>query len=266
MFRGDRLVSELVDVSLGAGIARVRLNDPASLNAMGFTMAHDLRATFERLAADDAVRVVILEGAGGNFSSGGHLKDALACAAEGPAGASRFMANFNAMLLTVFNFPKPIIGLGRGVAAGGALGLLLCTDIILLARSARLIQAFIHVGLAPDCGTSLLLARRVGIGRAKELTLTGRRVEAEEALDMGLCDALHADEEIDERAQSLARSIAIKSPLATAHTKQIMQSGQFATLPAALDMEAAVQIVLMQGADFREGVQAFMEKRPPAVG
>lgn len=254
-------MTPLVEIRRNGAVGSVLLNDPRTLNSLSLQMTQELLAAFAVLAADERIRVVLLEGAGSHFSAGGNLNDALACAAEGPRGAARFMGSFNSLIRTAFYFPKPILGVVRGTAAGGALGLLLCTDIILLSHSARIMQAFIHVALAPDCGTSTLLARRVGIGRAKELTLTGRQVSGEEACRLGLADGLYSDDDLGPQAIKLAETIASKSPLAVAQTRQLMQRAQFASLDDALELEGSAQALLMQSADFREGVAAFREKR-----
>ena len=243
-------------------VAMVTLDDPATLNALGYRMADEVRAAFERLANAAEVRIVLLRGNGGHFSSGGNLNDALEMS-EQNAGL-RFMEGFNAMIRTVYTFPKPLIGVARGSVAGGGLGLLLCTDLIFLGRSASLMQAFVHVALAPDCGTSHLLAARIGLARAKEMTLTGRKVGAEEALRIGLGDSLHDDDDVLTAAQYLATEIGSRAPLATSTAKQLMQRGTLASLNAALDSERTAQCELLQTADFREGVAAFREKRRPA--
>lgn len=245
-------------------LASIVLDDSGTLNSMSLQMTHELRLAFAALAEEEAIRVVLLEGAGGNFSAGGNLGDAAACALEGPGGAARFMTGFNALLRAAYYFPKPLIGVVRGSAAGGAVGLLLCADIILVARTSCISLAFINIGLAPDCGTSLLLARRIGIGRAKELALTGRRIDGEEASRMGLADGIHAEDELGPQATRLAQSIAVKPPLAVMQSKQLVQRAQSLSFDEALDMEAAAQALLMQTADFREGVAAFLEKRRAA--
>jgi 2-(1,2-epoxy-1,2-dihydrophenyl)acetyl-CoA isomerase len=243
-------------------VATVTLDDPATRNALGYRMAGEVRAEFERLAAADDVRVVLIRGRGGHFSSGGNLNDALEMSA--PQSAPRFMEQFNAMIRTVFSFPKPVIAAACGSAAGGGLGLLLCSDLILLGRSASLMQAFVHVALAPDCGTSHLLAARVGPSAAREMTFTGRKVGAEEALRIGLADSLHEDDQVLAAAQALAANIATRAPLATTAAKRLMQRSTLAALNEALAAEAAEQCKLLQTTDFREGVRAFQEKRPAA--
>jgi 2-(1,2-epoxy-1,2-dihydrophenyl)acetyl-CoA isomerase len=258
----ENCMSRCVDVTLAGAIAKVALNDPPTRNALGSDMASQLCSAFAQLASNESVRVVLLSGTGASFSSGGNLNEALSIAGD-PQSAARFMENFNALMRTVFFFPKPVISVVRGSAAGGALGLLLCTDIILLARSAKLMQAFIHVALAPDCGTSQLLAGRVGFARAKEMTLTGRQVAAEEALRIGLGDALHDDDGIASAADELAALIAARPPLASSNAKQLMQRARFASFDEVLEMEATVQCQLLQTEDFREGATAFREKRRP---
>jgi 2-(1,2-epoxy-1,2-dihydrophenyl)acetyl-CoA isomerase len=243
-------------------LATLTLDDPATRNALGYRMAGEVRAAFEQLAAAQEVRVVLLCGNGGHFSSGGNLNDALEMSE--PRSASRFMEGFNAMIRTVFAFPKPVIGVARGAVAGGGLGLLLCSDVILLGRSASLMQAFVHVALAPDCGTSHLLAARIGSAAAKHMTFTGRKVDAEEALRIGLGDALHDDDRLLEQAQQLAATLAARAPLAMAAAKRLLQRSAIAALNDALEAEGAEQCELLQTADFREGVQAFRQKRAAA--
>ncbi len=251
-----------VAIAADGPVATVVLDDPATRNALGYRMAGEVRAAFEQLAAAAAVRVVLLRGNGGHFSSGGNLNDALEMSA--PDRAMDFMDGFNAMIRTVFAFPKPVIGVACGAVAGGGLGLLLCSDLIMLGRSASLMQAFVHVALAPDCGTSHLLAARIGTARAKDMTLTGRKVGAEEAVRIGLGDSLHDDDAALTAAQQLAAEIASRAPSATSAAKRLMQHSMLASLDAALAAEAATQCELLQTADFREGVRAFREKRRPA--
>lgn len=242
-------------------VATVTLDDPATRNALGYRMADEVRAAFESLASAAEVRVVLLRGKGGHFSSGGNLNDALAMSEQNVA--MRFMEGFNAMIRTVFALPKPLIGVARGSVAGGGLGLLLCTDLIFLGRSASLTQAFVHVALAPDCGTSHLLAARIGLARAKEMTLTGRKVRAAEALRIGLGDSLYDDDDVLTAAREAAATIASRAPLATSSAKQLMQRPTLASLNESLQAEAAAQCELLQTADFREGVGAFLQKRRP---
>jgi 2-(1,2-epoxy-1,2-dihydrophenyl)acetyl-CoA isomerase len=255
-------MSGLVRSSVKDGVARVELDDPDRLNAIGVDMARELTAVFDDLTDRDDVRVVLLTGRGAHFSAGGNLRDALA-ASTSVVGRAAFMAGFNALIRSVFHCPKPVVSLVRGTGAGGALSLILSTDIVLLARSARLMQAFIHVGLAPDCGTACLLERRVGPGRARELTLTGRTVGAEEALAMGLGDFLYDEETIEAEADRLVAILAAKAPLAVRETKVLMQRAAFTTLDQALDLEAVAQEALMATRDFAEGAAAFVEKRRP---
>lgn len=250
-----------VTIAYDGPVATLTLDDAATLNALGYALAGELRSAFERLAAATGIHAVILRGNGNHFSSGGNLNDALSM--SDPPSAVRFMDGFNSLIRTACAFPKPLIGVARGSVAGGGLGLLLCSDVILLGRSATLMQAFVHVALAPDCGTSHLLAARVGPGAAKEMTLTGRKVGAEEALRLGLADGLHEDDEVLAAAQTLAASIAARAPLATSAAKQLLQRSLLRSLDAALDAEAAAQCRLLQTADFREGVAAFQEKRRP---
>jgi len=251
-----------VAIAADGPVAKVTLDDPATRNALGYQMAEEVRVTFERLAAKAEIRVVLLCGSGGHFSAGGNLNDALQMST--PSGAANFMERFNSMIRTVFAFPKPVIGVACGSVTGGGLGLLLCSDLILLGRSASLMQAFVHVALAPDCGTSCLLASRIGLARAKEMTLTGRKVDAEEALRVGLGDSLHNDDDVLLEAQNLTAAIATRAPLATAAAKQLMQRSMLAPLDEALEAEARAQRELLQTADFREGARAFREKRRPA--
>lgn len=250
-----------VAIARDGPVATVMLDDPATRNALGYRMAGEVRAAFEHLADASEVRVVLLRGNGGHFSSGGNLNDALEMST--PQSAVRFMEGFNAMIRAASAFPKPVIGVARGTVAGGGLGLLLCSDLILLGRSASLMQAFVHVALAPDCGTSHLLAARIGAARAKEMSLTGRKVSAEEALRIGLGDSLHDDDDVLSAAQRLATEIASRAPLATSAAKRLMQRSMLASLNDALAAEAEAQCQLLQTADFREGVQAFREKRHP---
>lgn len=253
-------MTQYLQVDTEAGVARVTLCDPASLNALNPGMAAELTAAFRGFAADGDVRAVVLAGSGKHFSAGGNLHAARQ-ASGSQAAADGFMAAFNDMILAVWECPVPVIAAARGSVAGGALGLMLCADTVILGLGARLLQAFIHIGLAPDCGTSVLLAQRVGAARAADLSYTGRTVNATEAVAMGLGEYLLPDDAIEAAALNMARSIAGKSAVAIRQAKALLRAPKAAELRDALAQEGRVQSVLLQTDGFRQRVDAFIQKK-----
>lgn len=250
-----------IEANVNDGIALVLLEDPGTRNAISLDMAQALTRLVREYVSDQAVHAVVLGGANGTFSSGGNLRDGLSHANGGAPDVSNLMMIYNELCRTLFHFPKPIISVVSGVAAGGALGIALCTDVILMERKARVSQAFIKIGLAPDCGSSFLLSQRVGLVRAKEMTLSGRPVGAEEALHIGLADSIHDEADIFRAAENQARCLSQGGGLAVMQSKILLQDPFVSSFERALALEGAVQASLLQSADFKTRAEAFANSR-----
>lgn len=250
-----------IQVEKQDGIALITLNLPDKLNALSMPMRAELAAASSDAASDPAVRVVVLTGAGRAFCSGadvtsqGHFPDSLA--------ARERVQRLHNWLMGLQNMEKPLITAVNGVAAGGGASVALLGDIILAADTARFIFAFRRVALVPDLAAMYTLPRLIGALAAKELFLTGRPVDAEEALRLGMVNRVVPAAQLMETTMEMAATIAAGPTRALGLTKRIVNRSLDASLPELLEMEAAAQALCMMSDDHGEGVRAFLEKRPP---
>ena len=253
---------------VGDSVEVVTLNRPDRLNAMNAELCGALHETFDRLASDRSCRVIVLTGAGRAFCAGLDLHGF--GPAPGANGSDKVrddlagQEHMSRMVLRVRATPQPVIAAINGPAAGFGLALALGSDIRYAARSAVLRVAFINVGASNcDMGTSWLLPRLIGASRAHELMLTGRRVDAEEAVRIGLVADVVDDERLLDRALEGAGQIAEWAPWAVRLTKQGMWSAlEVPSEQTAIEYEDRQQIMMVQSGAMQEAVAAFLEKRP----
>jgi enoyl-CoA hydratase/carnithine racemase len=243
------------------------LNRPQALNALSPDMARELTDYFQGLKLRPDVRVIILRGEGRLFCAGADLgTDAFA---EGGAGrAQRQMAMqklYSGVVRAMRGCPQPIIALIHGAACGGGLSLALAADVRYAAPNARVNAAYIKVGLGGcDMGAGYLLPRLVGLSNASEFLLTGRFIDAERALRMGLVSEIAPEEELLDLGLNLARDMLKTAPMGLRLTKETLNAEIDApSLDAALTLEDRQQVLLLETADHREAVKAFLEKRAP---
>ena len=247
------------------GIAVVRLNRPGRYNAMTAVMFDELERLALSLDDEDALRVVILTGAGKAFCAGYDLADAADLPGLGALGMLDLQERAARALLAVRSLRVPVIAAVNGPAAGGGLALALAADIRIAAPGARFNAAFVRIGLsAGDLGTSWLLTRLVGPAAASEICFTGRLVGAAEALDLGLVNSVSEPEKLLGDALSLAAAISANSPGGVQLSKRALQANlETASYAAALELENRGQALLTRGADVPEALAALREKRPP---
>ena len=246
------------------GIATLTFNRPERMNALSTPIMEGLLHGLPRLAGDPAVRVIVLTGAGRAFCAGGDVKSM----AEG--GEQRSAAEATARLRShmevsriLHELPKPTIAMVNGPAAGAGLALALACDLRIAGASARLVTAFVRVGFSGDFGGSYFLTKLVGTAKARELYFTGRPVDANEALSLGLVNRVVADEELRDTTMELARSLAHGPTIALSLMKRNMNCAESDGLAELLDMEAAHQVQTGRTEDHREAARAFVEKRAP---
>jgi len=243
------------------GVAEIILSRPAAMNALSTTMLTALADACAGVAADREVRVVVLAAAGERaFCVGADLKERAAMSdsqllAQRPA----FRAAFGGLL----GLPQPVIAAVHGFALGGGCELALSCDVIVADDTAVFGLPEATVGLVPGCGGTQLLARRIGPGRAADLVLSGRKVSAAEAERIGLADRRVTDGAAVDCALGLARQIAANSPVAVRAAKRAMRLGSGLGLAAALEVEDAAWRTAAMSDDRREGIAAFVAKRPP---
>ena len=261
--------SEVLVTTPAAGVRQITLNRPEKLNAMNVTLVRRLHAVLDELADDRGCRVVILTGAGRGFCAGLDLTGyGTVPAHEGQGPVQQGFAtqqHIAGLIPHLRRLPYPVIAAVNGPAAGGGFALVLGSDIRLAAASARFNAAFVRIGLsACDIGTSWLLPRLVGAGRAHELMLTGRIFGAEEAARIGLVLEVVPDDVLLERALEEAELVMRNSPMGIHMTKEVMWSAlEIPGQQAAIDLENRTQIMVSQTADATEARRAFLEKRPP---
>ena len=241
------------------GVARLRLNRPEARNALNTKMRRAL-AEAVRAADDDArIRCAIISGTEKHFAAGADLKEIVDL---GPADMWRL--EILRFWKVIAAFSKPLIAAVSGPALGGGCELALHADIILAARSARLGQPEVKVGLMPGGGGTQRLIRAIGKYRAMKLMLTGDPVSADEAFAMGMVSEVVADEELHNRAVAMAAQIASLPPIALRLIKEVALAGANSSLDAGLMLERRAFELLFDTADRKEGLQAFIERRQPS--
>ena len=255
---------ELIE-TIEDGIVTLTFNRPERMNALSTPIMQGLLDGLPRLAGDPAVKVVVLTGAGRAFCAGGDVKSM----AEG-GGERRSMAEAAAHLRSrmevsriLHELPKPTIAMINGPAAGAGLALALACDLRIAGTSARLVTAFVRVGFSGDFGGSYFLTRLIGTARARELYFTGRSVDADEALTLGLVNQVVPDEGLDAATTELARSLAHGPSIALSLMKRNLNCAESGDLAELLDMEAIHQVQTGRTEDHREAAKAFVEKRTP---
>ena len=247
------------------GVDWLTLNRPESLNAMSPTMMLELQHYFGELYVKPEVRVVVLKGAGRGFCSGLDLKGEREEGGLSPVDGMRTQRRVSEIMMRMRRAPQPIISLINGPASGGGFGLALASDIRIATPGAKMNAAFIRIGLtACDVGVSYFLPRLIGSSLASELLLTGNFISAERALAVGLVSKVVENDTLEEAGAQMAADIVRNSPMGVRLTKEgLNMSIDANSLEAVIAMEDRQQILVAQTGDMKEGIRAFMEKRPP---
>jgi enoyl-CoA hydratase/carnithine racemase len=260
-----------VRVTSRGAVALVVFDDPERRNAMTEAMGRALTEVVARLAADPAVRAVVLTGEGSAFSAGGDLAMLEAKSSAGreqPGEAARaanraFMRDFYRLFLAVRDLPCPSIAAIQGAAIGAGLAVALACDLRIAAREAKLGLNFAKLGIHPGMGSSWTLPRLVGPAHAADLLLSGRIIDGVEAERIGLVNAAVPRDEVVATALARAEEIAACAPIAVRGAKRALAHTAAASLDEQLDFEAEQQAICYESADFAEGLRAAREKRPP---
>ena len=238
------------------GVATITLDVPDKLNRVSMLARGQLRTVFEELDTDDTVRFVVLAGAGGSFTAGGDIAGFLQ---KSSWDVSRLADDVAAPE----RCSKPVLARLQGYVLGVGFELALACDFRLAADDVQLGFPEVTIGMIPGSGGTQRLARLVGLGRAKDMVMRGRRVGADEALALGLVTEAVPAEELDAAVGSLLEELSRHSPLALAMAKRVLNHAYSGPLPLGLELEGLAYGLLQQSHDFREGVQAFGEKRKP---
>ncbi len=251
------------------GVTRITLNRPEKLNAMTSDLVERLHETLARISVDTTCRVVLLTGSGRGFCAGLDLGGYGAAPHTEGMGATQagfaVQKHIASLIPRLRSLPQPVIAAVNGAASGGGLALVLGSDIRMGSTTSKFNVAFVRIGFsACDIGTSWLLPRLVGVARAQELMLTGRIIDADEALRIGLLVDVVEPERLIDAALAKAEEIIRNTPFGIALTKEAMWTAlEIPALQSAIDLENRQQILSSHTADARESMQAFLEKRPP---
>jgi 2-(1,2-epoxy-1,2-dihydrophenyl)acetyl-CoA isomerase len=243
-------------------VATLTLNRPEARNALDIVMRRELVGALDEIESDEAVRVLILTGAGGHFCAGGDVKtmrEKRHTAAEGRARVELL----NVMVRRLVDFPRPTIAMVDGYAVGAGSNLALCCDLIVASDRAKFGELFWKIGLAPDGGGTWLLSRLVGLARAKELIFTADVIDAAEAARIGLVNRVVPAAALEPTTRVLAEKIAAGPPAVLRMAKHMVNRAATSDLATALDLEAFCQGLAIASEDHQEGLKAFFEKRPP---
>jgi len=235
------------------------LNRPNVFNSFNQTMAFQLHAALDACAVDDNVRVVVIKGEGKAFCAGQDLAEVID--PEGPEMKNIVGEHYNPIILKIRNLEKPVIAAVNGVAAGAGANIALACDITIAKKSAAFIQAFSKIGLIPDSGGTFFLPRLIGLQKAMALIFTGEKVGAEQAEKLNMIYKAVDDETFEEEVLKFAETLAVMPTRGLGLTKKAVNLGLFNNLEDQLAVEGVLQTEAGETEDFREGVNAFLEKR-----
>jgi 2-(1,2-epoxy-1,2-dihydrophenyl)acetyl-CoA isomerase len=246
------------------GVRTLTLNRPDAFNSLTGQLKAELLTALRRSASDDAVRAVVLTGAGRAFCAGQDLKEHVALLRAGdPAPLTTVVEHYNPIVQTITGMPKPVIAAVNGMAAGAGASLAYACDLRIAASSAKFLMAFANVGLTADSGASWTLPRLIGYGRAMEMMLLGKPVTAEQALAIGMVNQVVADDAVLPTARELATRMAAGPTTAYGKIKEALLAAASGGLDHALTTEARTQAEAGATTDHAEAVDAFVAKRTP---
>lgn len=256
---------ETIQFEMRGAVCLITLNRPESLNALTLQVGRDFKAAVGE-AHERGARAIVLTGAGRAFCAGGDLREMQKIAAQDGRIEAFFdepLRELNECIMLIRRTPVPFIAAVNGAASGGGCNLALACDLVVAGESARFNQAFIKIGLSPDCGGTFILPRLVGWRRATQLMMTGEVVTAPQALAMGMINAVAADDQLIAHAMAMADSLAQAPTAAIGRIKELLEASAKNDYGEQLELERKAQIESGLTRDFKEGVAAFIEKRPP---
>jgi 2-(1,2-epoxy-1,2-dihydrophenyl)acetyl-CoA isomerase len=253
---------ETIDLRIEEAAATIELNRPDALNAWNEQLGTDLREAVSTVAGDEAIRAVLITGAGRAFSSGADLKEERSGGDGLPDLSERLKELYHPILLDLREMPKPAIAAVNGPAVGIGCSLALCCDLVLAAESAYFLLAFVNIGLVPDGGSTATVPARAGLARASEMAMLGERVGAAQALEWGLVNRVHPDGDLMSAARELLGRMAAGPTQSYANAKRLLNRRLYTDFAGQLEAEADAQREQGYSQDFVEGVLAFVEKRP----
>jgi len=250
---------DFLDYSVEKGVARIAFNRPEVYNALNDEITYELQAAFKQVAKDDLVRVVVLTGEGKAFCAGQDLKAAIG--AEKRSFSESLHKRYNPLIRQIRELKKPVIGRINGVAAGAGCSLALACDLIVMADEAYLVEVFVNIGLVMDSGSSYFLPRAVGSAKAFELSTLGSKVGGQEAVRLGLANKSVPQSELDDAIKEYTDFYSTAPTKVIGLMKQMLNKSGNSNLNEMLEYEAYCQDIAGATEDYKEGVNAFLEKR-----
>jgi 2-(1,2-epoxy-1,2-dihydrophenyl)acetyl-CoA isomerase len=259
-------MGELVRLDIGAGVAAIRLNRPDRLNALDAALAEALLAALLRVQADTSVKAVTLTGEGRAFMAGGDISIFHAAGERAPQAAASLIELFHQIVRRIRRMTPPVIAGVQGAVAGGGLGLALACDLVVAADDASFVPAYTRIGTSPDGGTTWSITQLIGARRAIEWITLGDPMTAEAAAAIGLVNRVVAAERLGAEVDALAQRIAAGPAFAFGSVKRLVHQAATASFDEQLEAERDRFIAAAGTRDFREGIGAFFERRPPKFG
>ncbi len=250
-----------LNADLHNGVLTLTINRPPA-NAFNLDLIHDLQRAFRQAGEDPQTRVVVLTGSGSVFGAGQDIGE-MKMGGGLISYRQHLLETYNPLVLQIRQIEKPVIAAINGMCAGASLGIALACDLRLAAETARFVVGFNGIGLVPDSGVSLLLPALIGLGRALEFTFTNRPITAEQAFHWGMVNQLAPAETLMQETQALAAQLSAGPLGAFGLSKRLFNQSVLPNLQSVLENEADIQDIAGSRAEHREGVAAFLEKRPP---
>jgi len=253
---------ETLIVTRDDGLATVTLDHPP-MNTISTTLTAELTQVMRQLADDDQVRGVLINARGRTFCAGAELVLSEDGSPPTSLGTRKWVVSLNDMYLSILNAEKPVVCAVNGIAVGGGFTLVLACDMVIASEAATFTTVFLRRGLFPDVGVNYLLPRIVGLHKAKELIFTADAIDAKEAERIGIVNKVVPAERLDEEARAIARRLASAATKAIGLSKTVMHYGLGMDMRSTFEFEAWGQGMCILSEDTKEGVMAFLEKRPP---
>lgn len=255
-------MSTFIKTEMDGSVFKISLNRPDKFNSFTREMALQMQEALDKAAADNSIRAIYLTGEGKAFCAGQDLAEAIDL--NGPGIERIVREHYNPIVLKLRSLEKPVICAVNGVAAGAGANIALACDVVIAASSVAFIQAFSKIGLVPDNGGSFFLPRIIGFGKASALMMLGDKVSASDAEKMGMIYKVTEDGNLHTEAMSIAKSLAEMPTRALGMTKIMLNQAMDNNLTQQLELEAEMQIAAAHTNDYKEGVNAFLEKRKPS--
>lgn len=250
----------MIKFSIEGNVGKIILNRPETLNSFNREMAKEFQKTLDICIADKSIRAVYITGEGRAFCAGQDLQEAIS---PGIKISDIVKETYNPIIIKIRNIEKPVVCGVNGVAAGAGANIAFACDITCAAESASFIQSFANIGLIPDSAGTFFLPRLVGLQRATALAMLAEKIKAQQAMEYGLIWKVFPDDQLQKEGLAIAQKLSVMPTKGLGLTKRLFNKGLFNDLETQLRMEEQLQEEAANSYDYKEGVNAFLEKRKP---